>query len=295
MPIYPLQCPFGRNVAVVVGDNGLILCSTNIQTWTLASLSNYSSLPMLSSITCGDAGFIGVGNLAMQIPVMVRSLDGMIWSGFENYTSDLQMHNAVKGADGKYVATGNGCVSLTTNGVTWTAGALNGVWASLSAIAFGENRFVAAGMPGCLLVFKDGLTWVDQQVISAPLTGIAYGNGRFVAVSYFGTFLTVEYLPDSDHDGLSDGMERKLGTNPLDTKSLFAIFNPADTPRLATGIQIKWPSVAGRLYTINRSTNLMQGFSLYALVEGSAGTTLFTDTGATNTTPYYYRIQTQLE
>ncbi len=296
LPGTPRSVCFGRNVAVVVGDNGLILCSTNSQNWMLASLGNYSNLPALSSITCGDAGFIGVGNLSMTTPVMISSPDGINWSGFENYTPNLQMHNAIQGTDGKYVATGNSCVSMTTNGVTWTAGALNGVWASLSAVTFGENLFVAAGMPGCLLVSKDGLTWVNQQVICAPLTGIAFGNGRFIATSYFGTFLTVEYLPDSDRDGLSDGLEKKLGTDPLDAKSIFRIFNPADTPRPASGIKIKWPSAAGRIYAIDRSTNLMRGFiSLQPHVVGSAGTTTFTDTSATNAGSYYYKIQTQLE
>src|ERR1043165_9289752 len=65
-----------------------------------------------------------------------------------------------------------------------------GTWANpsptgnnLSAVSYGNGRFVAVGWNGTILMSVDGIDWVQQPSgIQDSLTGIVYGNGKFVAV-----------------------------------------------------------------------------------------------------------------
>ncbi len=54
-----------------------------------------------------------------------------------------------------------------------------------TAVAYGNNRFVAAAGSG-LVVSDDGLDWRQifpwQQFWGAEFSGVAFGNGQFVAV-----------------------------------------------------------------------------------------------------------------
>ena len=70
--------------------------------------------------------------------------------------------------------------------------------------------------------------------------------------------------PDSDGDGVPDGDECLAGTSPTDDASVFS-FNACggDEGLLnGSGIVFSWPSVEGRIYRIEWSTNLMFGFSI---------------------------------
>ena len=70
------------------------------------------------------------------------------------------------------------------------------------------------------------------------------------------------------------------GLNPADPSSVFVIqaINPL-TNAGGTQFVISWNSVAGRNYTVNKSTDLLAGFSvLQANIVGAAGVTSYTDT-----------------
>ena len=63
---------------------------------------------------------------------------------------------------------------------------------------------------------------------------------------------------DADDDGASDDDELAAGTDPADPDSVFAIL-PA-TRQTPLGPKIRWHSVAGRSYQVQRATALGQAF-----------------------------------
>lgn len=73
---------------------------------------------------------------------------------------------------------------------------------------------------------------------------------------------------DFDDDGSANAAEYVAGTDPTDRASRFVVLLP---PPMAGGVPaIQWSSVAGKTYTIHKSTNLQAGFTV--LQEGIAAT-----------------------
>lgn len=80
------------------------------------------------------------------------------------------------------------------------------------------------------------------------------------------------------------------GLNPTNKTSILAMLPPTTT-NAASGLTIRWQSVSGIAYLLQRSTNLsMQPFTTIGDVTGLAGTNSYTDTTATNNAPYFYRV-----
>ncbi|MBN1268596.1 MAG: hypothetical protein JXB04_03335 [Kiritimatiellae bacterium] len=67
---------------------------------------------------------------------------------------------------------------------------------------------------------------------------------------------------DSDFDGMSDGDELYVGTDPLDDESVFTV-SAEDAAQGGQGLIITWSSLPGVTYRIDRATNIMTGLSLY--------------------------------
>ncbi len=95
---------------------------------------------------------------------------------------------------------------------------------------------------------------------------------------------------DSDGDGVPDWAELIAGTDPYDPDSVFKASTELQ-PASGGGLIIKWASVAGKTYSIHRSTNLSQGFSLLVdNLPATAPQNQYTDSTATTAGPYFYRI-----
>ena len=93
---------------------------------------------------------------------------------------------------------------------------------------------------------------------------------------------------DSDGDGLNNWQEWRCGTYPTDPASALRLLSASPT---GTNVTVCWQSVVGVSHFLERNTNLGSPFTLLATgIPGQAGTTTCTDTNATGTEPFFYRV-----
>jgi len=98
---------------------------------------------------------------------------------------------------------------------------------------------------------------------------------------------------DSDGDGMNNWQEFIAGTIPTNAASFLAM-NSAYPQRGLNWVIVKWQSVNTRTYYLQRSSDLIGGFStIQSNIVGQAGTTLYFDSTATNSSQYFYRIGVQ--
>jgi Right handed beta helix region len=82
------------------------------------------------------------------------------------------------------------------------------------------------------------------------------------------------------------------GLNPTNSASILVMLPPVVTNN-ASGATISWQSISGIDYYLQSSTNLFAQpafFIIQSNIVGQAGTTSYTDTTATNSGPYFYRV-----
>lgn len=90
---------------------------------------------------------------------------------------------AVAFGNNTFVATGAaGEIATSPDGATWQL-QNSGTTNALNTVAFGNGLFVAAGDNGTLLTSPDAVTWTARTSgTTATISGVAFGAGRFVAV-----------------------------------------------------------------------------------------------------------------
>jgi hypothetical protein len=165
------------------------------------------------------------------------------------------------------------------------------IWRGTNALTNAAVR-VAESVPGTEYAdtsVEPGLTyyyWVRARnaagvsSFSSPVTGSAYSN-------------TV----DSDGDSMSDWDEIVAGSCPTNRNSCFTISFPATGARPPTGngVIVEWFSASNRLYHLDRTTYLGQGFNI-SVVSNVAPTpplNVHTDNTAVGMGPYFYRVRVQ--
>ena len=132
---------------------------------------------------------------------------------------------------------------------------------------------------------------VDVQVALPFVDSNGNGMDDNWEMAYFGN-LSRTGTGDFDGDGMSDFAEYKAGTNPTDAQSRFAFISVGPDP--LGGVAVRWSSVTLHQYTIQRSSDLLTGFTnLQTNVDATPGTNSFRDATATNRNPYFYRIRVQ--
>ncbi len=103
---------------------------------------------------------------------------------------------------------------------------------------------------------------------------------------------SVDYL-DLDGTGMPNWQKSIAELNPTNSASVLAMSVPTATNN-ATGVTVTWQSVTNIAYILQRSSDLTMPFSsIQSNIVGHVGTTSFTDTAATNSVPYFYRIGIQ--
>lgn len=101
---------------------------------------------------------------------------------WEPLSSDITLNSVVWGED-RYVAVGvQGTILMSTDGSFWQQ-QVSGTTGTLQDAAWGGGAFVAVGQSGTVLRSLDGASWVEQKSnTNLNLTGVAWGGELFVAV-----------------------------------------------------------------------------------------------------------------
>jgi hypothetical protein len=95
--------------------------------------------------------------------------------------------------------------------------------------------------------------------------------------------------PDDDNDGMSDTDEAVAGTDPLDAASVLRMQWCAP---VTDGFEIRWQSASNRVYTLEKSTNLVLGFDgiVDTNIPATPPANCHTDTVQTLNGPAFYRV-----
>ncbi len=106
-------------------------------------------------------------------------------------------------------------------------------------------------------------------------------------LQYFGR-TGVDPLADPDGDGLDNLGEYRAGTNPTDPASRFAVEVFDD---IGGGAHLVWSSVAGIVYTLQRSRDLLSGFQdLAGNIQPTPPRNQYYDPVPAGGRPYFYRL-----
>ncbi len=172
---------------VVAGDSGVARTSTDLTTWTAASLGENAS----TMLFVGGNGEEGL--LLGRAGEIYTTTNPSTWTRLTQGTGEAIL--GVIYAGGRFVAVGGGTdlisgaavvpVQYSTDGVTWTRAAENPAFGSLNALAYGQGRYVAVGPNSTVFTSPDAVTWTQAKFSNtvSTLVAVAAGPGAFVAAS----------------------------------------------------------------------------------------------------------------
>lgn len=117
------------------------------------------------------------------------------------------------------------------------------------------------------------------------------GNGLpdWWELQYFGQLIGTDPNADPDHDGMNNLAEWIAGTNPTNAASNLRLTLLSATN---SNVILSWPSVAGKSYWLERSTNLLNGFNsvVSTNITATAPTNIETDTAILPGNALFYRV-----
>ena len=132
----------------------------------------------------------------------------------------------------------------------------------------------------------------EQGIAAQPNDPTSYVALAQVQV-FAGDYKGAQASADADHDGASNLAEWVAGTNPTNAASCLRLAAPSVNG--PNGIIIRWPSVAGKTYRLERATDLLTG--LNAVVRSNISATPPTNSEPDATTlsskARYYRIRVE--
>jgi subtilisin family serine protease len=123
-----------------------------------------------------------------------------------------------------------------------------------------------------------------QRLVDADLNGLP----DWWELEYFSQQTGTDPNADPDHDGLSNLAEWLAGTNPTNAASSLRL-RVLSVSNLNT-VSLAWPSVAGKTYRLECSTNLLTGFDLVIRTNATAPTNVVTDTAIIPGNTRFYRV-----
>jgi len=171
----------GPDVAIIVGNEGTILYSSDLITWDTIDTK---PVPLhLYGVAGSSSRFVALG----QSGTILTSADGANWTAASSPTDEWLYDAAWSGTE--FVAVGNtGTVVRSVDGLTWTTVTLGGT-DSLRAVAWVDDRFVAVGLGGSVWYSTSGATWIEgtwDADNKYDLYGVASSGDIMVAVGQNG-------------------------------------------------------------------------------------------------------------
>ncbi|MGO0122504.1 WD40/YVTN/BNR-like repeat-containing protein [Desulfothermobacter acidiphilus] len=176
---------------VTVGTLGTVMTSSEGLSWKCRSGTSNN----FSGVAYGAGKFLAVGDRGMAGGSEGASpgvYGGMITdlSGAEGPWMAPHRLWSITFGENRFVAVGSeGTIMVSHAGNHWSK-VDSGTREPLYGVAFGAGRFVAVGGKGTVLTSLDGITWTPcGSGTTENLYGITYGGGKFVAVGNNGTIL----------------------------------------------------------------------------------------------------------
>ncbi|MFF2158146.1 cadherin-like beta sandwich domain-containing protein [Paenibacillus chitinolyticus] len=174
------QVAFGNGKWVAVGNNGMILTSSDGISWSKTNILLYSAI----GVTYAGNQWIVTGASGK----IATSPDAVTWTVRSTGTSVDLSAPAYNGT--VWVIVGyNGTILSSTDGITWTP-RTSGTTADFYGITYGGGLFVAVGDGGVIRTSPDGITWTTRSGGAETLMGVTYGANQFVAVGWNQKVLT---------------------------------------------------------------------------------------------------------
>jgi hypothetical protein len=137
-------------------------------------MSEFPGYYSLNSVTFGKGTFVAVGNYS----AILISTDGTNWTSRSarlNYGDNSSYWSELVQAGGDSIE--------IMDPLKYQQRAVAPL-ASLEAVCYGLNRFVAVGEGGAILVSASGTEWTQAAPLGGPdLIGVACGNGKFAALA----------------------------------------------------------------------------------------------------------------
>ena len=235
---------------------------------------------------CQSAGGNGGGtpNVGGCISCIIYNNTSLSSAGTQNYSGGGFLYNCCttplpSGGPGNFttdpllVNQAGGDFHLQSTSPCINAG--NNIYATSATDLDGNPRIV------------DGTVDVGAYEYQTPASAISYAWEQQYGLPTDGTADNA----DADGDGMSNFAEWKAGTIPTDSTSVLKVASPTNS---VSGVVVTWQSVSGVTYYLQRSGDLTGGFSsIVSNLTGQAGNTSYTDTTATNSGPYFFRIGVQ--
>jgi hypothetical protein len=187
----------GMFVAIGGGVANNVVTSTNGINWSVSTVNANN----LISITYGDNKFVAVGDDGTS-GCVVTSPDGTVWNK-TNYPG-TSTWLSVAYNDGRFAATRQNYLMISSDGIGWTTANISGYWKS---ITYGDGKFVALATNDYETAIYVGGNWSVLTNISEANSwnSVAYGNGVFIAVANTGNYRVATSL---------DGITWTLRTAP---------------------------------------------------------------------------------
>jgi hypothetical protein len=104
----------------------------------------------------------------------------------------------------------------------------------------------------------------------------------------FGHQTGTDPVADADHDGAGNLAEWLAGTDPTNAVSRLSVAAPR--ANATNGFAVSWPSVQGKYYRLERSTNLLLGFTQAVRTNIAASAPTNTEIDAAADAPRFYRV-----
>ena len=189
--------------SVIYGDDKFVAVSASSPTQVMYSADGISWIAANQatgynwlSVTYGNGTFVAVGNGTDRA---MYSADGIGWSAATVTSASTWQsvtYGGTPGVDGKFVAVAFNTsstvnqVMYSTNGSSWSLAQPADGCFGITAVTYGDGKFVAVGRFGTYQVMysPDGINWTAATAAdSGYWESVTYGDGKFVAVAKSGT------------------------------------------------------------------------------------------------------------